>query len=100
MGRFVAESHNQHSEHDLIIIYGKRASHLYIDGGIVAVLDEIDSLETEVVLRHFHTDAERQAYIQGIEDSNGWEDYTTINFADYQKFNSAMERASSAKNMK
>lgn len=66
------------------ILYGKRATRLYSEGGIESVLSEKDFLDMQISERHFSTDAEFQAYLHGIEDSQGWEDYVVMDNGDYE----------------
>ena len=67
-------------------LYGKRAVRLYTERGIESILSEKDFLDMQIIERHFSTDAEYQAYLYGIEDSQGWEDYAIIDYGDYRKF--------------
>lgn len=70
----------------IYILYGKRAAHLYSEGGIGALLSNIDSLDLQISERHFSTNAEYIAYLYGIEDSLGWEDYIIMNNSDYKQY--------------
>ena len=66
-------------------LFGKSASQRYDEGGIHSLIQDADLLEFDVFINQFATEAERQAYYKGIEDSLGWEGYTEISPSDYKK---------------
>ena len=74
---------NHNEKRIVCILYGKRAARLYTEGGIKSVLSEKDYLDMQICERHFFTDAEYKAYLSGIEDSQGWEDYAVLDNGDY-----------------
>ena len=73
---------NKNEKRIVYILFGKRAARLYSEGGIESILSEGDSLDMQIIERHFSTDAEFQAYLHGIEDSQGWEDFVVMDNAE------------------
>lgn len=64
----------------------KRVVHLIFGELAVKRIDDFDKLieslecycEGDYVIREFDTEAEERAYMQALEDLNGWDDYDTL----------------------
>ena len=82
------------SKRTLYVLYGKKAARFYKERGIGALLSDNDSLEMQILERHFSTNAENQAYLYGIEDSMGWEGYAIMDNKDYLQFSKKNDKQS------
>jgi len=54
------------------IIFGEYAAKAYCNGGVEEMAERIGEAEGQLTVREFDTEAERRAYIMGIDDSDGW----------------------------
>jgi hypothetical protein len=52
------------------IVFGEYAAKAYCNGGIEEMAEHM--AEGQLTVREFDTEAERRAYIMGIDDSDGW----------------------------
>lgn len=52
------------------VIFGEYAAKAYMNDGVEGIRDHYD--EGQLAVRVFDTEAERRAYIMGIDDSDGW----------------------------
>ena len=54
----------------MTIIFGEYAAKAYCNGGVEEMAEHMS--EGQLTVREFDTEAERRAYIMGIDDSDGW----------------------------
>lgn len=52
------------------VIFGEYAAKAYMNDGVEGIRDHYD--EGQLTVREFDTEAERDAYIKGVDDSDGW----------------------------
>ena len=52
------------------IIFGEYAAKAYINDGVEGILEHYD--EGQLAVREFDTKAERDAYVKGVDDADGW----------------------------
>ena len=52
------------------VIFGEYAARAYGNGGVKEMIEHMD--EGQLMVREFDTEAERRAYIMGVDDSDGW----------------------------
>lgn len=62
---------------DVVVVFGETASKMYWENYNEDEPIKESELEEygSVVRRSFETEAERNAYLKGLEDSDGWNDY-------------------------
>ena len=80
------------NENDLVMVFGSSACSAYEDEGIKGLKRALKNGDGDIVLREFDTQAERNAYLEGLEDCNGWEGYTNIPQAVVQKHKKAFAK--------
>ena len=56
----------------MTIIFGEYAAKAYCNGGVEEMAERIGEAQGQLTVREFDTEAERRAYIMGIDDSDGW----------------------------
>lgn len=65
------------------IIFGKQAVNSFLNEGVTALKkNDIDGL---CLVREFATKAEKQAYLMGLEDCDGWENYYILDEEEAKK---------------
>jgi len=57
-------------KYKVTIIFGEYAAKAYCNGGVEEMAEHMS--EGQLTVREFDTEAERRAYIMGIDDSDGW----------------------------
>lgn len=67
------------------VVLGATATHRYEVGDYEGLRSEVDDGNGSVIIKEFNTEAERRAYMQGIEDGNGWEDYHVVSGANVKR---------------
>lgn len=61
-----------------IIIFGKEAVDQFHDFNAIPSDDWLKNHDGMVVVKNFETPCEYEAYLQGLSDANGWEEYHVI----------------------
>lgn len=76
----------------IVVVFGENAADSYMEEGIKAMRRTIeDDGDGALLRRYFDTDAERQAYIQGISDMEGWQGYAIIDDEDCTRYRKAIK---------
>lgn len=57
-------------KYKVTIIFGEYAAKAYMNDGVEGIRDHYG--EGQLTVREFDTEAEKKAYIMGIDDSDGW----------------------------
>jgi len=57
-------------KHRVTVIFGEYAAKAYMTDGVDGIREHYD--EGQLTVREFDTEAERKAYIMGIDDAYGW----------------------------
>lgn len=57
-------------KYKVTIIFGEYAAKAYMNDGVEGIRDHSD--KGQLTVREFDTEAEKKAYIMGIDDSYGW----------------------------
>ena len=56
------------------VIFGEFAAKAYIEDGVEGIREHFDEYdEGQLTVKEFDTEAERRAYIAGIEDADRWQ---------------------------
>lgn len=71
------------NKYSATVIFGERAAKAYMNGGVQEMRNHID--EGQLVRKVFDTEAERKAYIAGIDDADGWYGSAVIDDEDLKK---------------
>ena len=79
----ISRMENEDEGYGVIIIFGESCASAYMDSGFDAMREKLD--EGQLVRRVFDTKAERDAYIKGIDDSDGWLGAAVMSRADIRK---------------
>ena len=79
----ISRMENEGEGYGVIIVFGEYCASAYADRGIEGMREHID--EGQLVRRVFDTKAERDAYIKGIDDSDGWLGAAVMSRADIRK---------------
>jgi len=62
--------------HKVTTVFGERATRIFHDQGITSADEDIAQMGGgAIVEREFETEAEKIAYLRGLEDAGGWADY-------------------------
>ena len=69
-GEYVTNKNGTMEKYKATIIFGEYAAKAYCNGGVEEMAEHMD--EGQLTVREFDTEAERRAYIMGIDDSDGW----------------------------
>ena len=70
---------------ELVMVFGSGAARAYLEDGIKALKKAISNGDGAIYRRQFNTTGEKEAYLQGLEDMNGWQDYAYIRPSDALK---------------
>jgi len=81
---------NDTDNHDLIMVFGESAADAYLSDTFDAFRKTIENGDGQIVKRCFNTDAERQAYLLGVADNDGWNGSTYIYPSDIYKHGKAI----------
>ena len=65
------------------IIFGKVLTRSYDNYGVKGLKTHLD--DGEIKLREFSTEEERRAYLNGLEDAMGWEEWALVEDKDVTK---------------
>lgn len=57
-------------KYKVTVIFGEYAAKAYMSDGVAGIEEHLD--EGQLSVREFDTEAERKAYIMGIDDADGW----------------------------
>ena len=57
-------------KYKVTVIFGEYAAKAYMSDGVDGIVEHQD--EGQLLVREFDTEAERKAYMMGIDDSDGW----------------------------
>lgn len=49
-----------------------------LDEGVKEAMEEVKKGDGECTIKEFNTEAEKNAYLMGLEDAQGWEGYNSI----------------------
>ena len=66
------------------VVFGTRATHRYDAQDFKGLHDVVREGDGSVCIREFDTEAERKAFIEGIEAGDGWCDYMLVDQADIE----------------
>lgn len=69
----------------VVVIFGEQAAKTYCEEGLNAAKDCILNGDGTVMKREFDTEAERNAYMEGCRDADGWWSNTIIDDDDVKK---------------
>ena len=69
----------------VVVVYGEYAAKSYMNGGFEGMRSSINRGEGQLVKREFNTESERRAYIQGMDDADGWLGAAVLDAEDVQK---------------
>lgn len=69
----------------IVMVFGSSATSAYEDEGVKGLKKALATGDGDIVRHQFGSEAERNAYLQGLEDGNGWEEYTSVEPADLEK---------------
>lgn len=69
----------------VVVVYGENAARSYMDGGFEGMRLSITGGEGRLVKREFNTEEERKAYIQGVDDADGWWGSAVMDAEDVKK---------------
>ena len=67
------------------MVFGSSATDAYLEEGVKAMKKVLNNGDGQLLRREFKTTAERNAYMLGLEDMNGWEDWADISAGDLEK---------------
>ena len=71
------------NKYSVTVIFGECTAKAYMNGGVQEMRNHID--EGQLVRKVFDTEAERKAYIAGIDDADGWYGSAVIDEEDLKK---------------
>ena len=80
----LADYISQEKPEEVVVVYGEVAS-LYNNEMWTELRESIKNYDGECVRRKFATKEEADAYIKGVDDSDGWLDYAVVEKADIPK---------------
>ena len=66
-------------------MFGEYAAKAYGDEDFEKMCSHLKQGDGSISVREFDTEAERNAYIQGIDDCDGWWDYAVMSDKDARK---------------
>lgn len=66
------------------VLFGEEVSHVYQSFGVDGVIQE-SHLAMDIIHREFDTESELQAYINGLADQRGWEEFSLLSSDDFEK---------------
>ena len=73
---------NDTDNHDVVMVFGSEAVEAYQEQGVKGLCKAIDNGDGAIVHRSFYCEDQRKAYLQGIEDGNGWEESCIMSATD------------------
>lgn len=72
-------------KYKVVVIFGENAATSYFEGGLYAAKDCILNGDGMIIKKEFDTEAERNAYIEGCKDNDGWCGYSIVDDNDVKK---------------
>lgn len=79
----ISKTENEDEGYGVIIVFGENCAKAYMFGGFDEMRKKLD--EGQLVRRVFDTKEERDAYIRGIDDADGWMGSAVMDKADVRK---------------
>lgn len=72
-------------KYTVVVVFGEEAANAYGRGDMKRMYEHIRSYNGTLTKRTFDTEAERKAYIRGIDDADGWLGSAVLLDADAKK---------------
>lgn len=66
------------------VVFGTRATHRYDEQDFKGLHEVVRDGDGSVCIREFDTEAERKAFLEGIEAGDGWCDYMEVDQTDIE----------------
>jgi len=76
----------------LRIVFGSEAARDYFDEGAKAAAEAVENGDGEYKEITFKTQGEKNAYLQGLYDAQGWDGFTTVTKHVSKYFNKEREK--------
>lgn len=70
------------NEFSVVVVFGECAAQAYEEKGFTAMRSVLKNGDGMLVRKDFNTKAEVEAYIEGLEDSRGWEEFCVLDKED------------------
>lgn len=85
----ISKVENEDEGYGVIIVFGEYCAKAYMNEGFEGMRNHLD--EGSLVRRVFDTKAERDAYIKGVDDSDGWLGAAVMDKADIRRHPKVIE---------
>lgn len=85
------EQEAKEHKHTVAVVFGKSAVREYCNGDLEALQEDLADGDGSLFVIDFDTEAEKDAYIRGVEDCDGWQAYYVVDDEDLEKMRAIKE---------
>ena len=82
--RLLTEDHDEPQKFKCAVVFGHRATRRYDEQDFEGLHEVCRDGDGSIVIQEFDTEAERKAFIEGIEAGDGWCDYMEVDQTDIE----------------